>query len=192
MSICCTSPRSYCSMATRAAGSTSPMVGRSPSMLWSAMRSRCRRRSTSRPRRPMVTYETGIAVFAASLNARRVLLLFSAPARPRSAVTRMISRFWTSLTLRKGCSYCGDRRINSVMTLAISSLYGRAASTRSWARRMRAAATSSIALVILRMFWTPLIRRRRSRRLGMERQPLVVLRRRAPMGIGTIIRRTSS
>jgi len=34
----------------------------------------------------------------------------------------MISRFSTSRTVKKGCSYCGERRISSVMMLAISSL----------------------------------------------------------------------
>src|SRR5258708_37656288 len=55
------------------------------------------------------------------------------------------------------------------MMLLISSAYGREATTRSWARRIFAAATSSIALVILRVFWTPRMRRRMSRSDAISR-----------------------
>src|SRR5262249_2468588 len=46
-------------------------------------------------------------------------------------------------------------------------VYGRAATTRSWARRNRAAATIFIALVICRMFLTARTRRLRSCKLGI-------------------------
>ncbi len=49
------------------------------------------------------------------------LLLFSAPHKPRSAVTRMITRRRTSRTCIYGCSYSGVRFISSAMIERISS-----------------------------------------------------------------------
>jgi hypothetical protein len=46
--------------------------------------------------------------------------------------------------------------------------YGRAANTRSWARRSFAAETTFMALVICCVFFTERIRRRKSIRLGMK------------------------
>ena len=49
-----------------------------------------------------------------------------------------------------------------IISSVIRSAYGRIASIRAWARRSRAEATSSIALVILRVFRIERIRRLRS------------------------------
>jgi hypothetical protein len=58
------------------------------------------------------------------------------------------------------------------MSDCIVSAYGREAVTRCWARRIREAATISIALVICDVLLIDRMRRRMSRRLGIDAIPL--------------------
>ena len=68
------------------------------------------------------------------------------------------SRRWSS---GRPCTDDDARAVPTISSI-IRSANGRIASMRAWARRSRADATSSIAFVILRVFVTDLIRRRRS------------------------------
>src|SRR5450759_3644415 len=100
--------------------------------------------------------------------ALRTTLALKAPARPRSPVMA------TSATLRTSGRSCMSayRRVSSekvarsVIISIMSAAYGRSASMRAWLRRSLAAATISMALVILRVLWTDAMRRRMSRRLA--------------------------
>src|SRR5665647_1377710 len=100
--------------------------------------------------------------------ALRTTLALKAPARPRSPVMA------TSATLRTSGRSCmsaywrvsSEKVARSVIISIMSAAYGRSASMRAWLRRSLAAATISMALVILRVLWTDAMRRRMSRRLA--------------------------
>src|SRR5467141_3242435 len=101
----------------------------------------------------------------------RSTLLLKAPARPRSAVMITICRRGPSRCSSSGCAEASppsaaDTRLPS--SSAILFAYGRAASTRSWARRSFAAATSFMARVIFCVDWTERIRRWMSRSVAMR------------------------
>ena len=79
----------------------------------------------------------------------------------------MTTTIATRRTSSRGCisaRFRNDDAARAVPTISscIRSAYGRISSIRVWARRRRAPATSSIAFVILRVFWTEVIRRRMS------------------------------
>ena len=93
-------------------------------------------------------------------NASRRTCALNAPASPRSPVSgriaaRCTSRRWSSGTPRREVLARATPTISSCMRSA----YGRIASIRVWARRSFAAATSSIARVIFRVFLTERTRR---------------------------------
>ena len=96
-----------------------------------------------------------------SANARRMTCALNAPARPRSpesgtiSVAAVVSRCWRSGRPRTDPA----ARPTPAISSRIVSAYGRIASIRAWARRSFAAATSSIARVILRVLRTERIRR---------------------------------
>ena len=88
-----------------------------------------------------------------------------APARPRSPVTSRIATESTwpcSLRIGRLGKFSAASAAWRVMR-RIAPAYGRSAAIRSSARRSRAAATISMARVILRMFCTLAIRLRTSR-----------------------------
>src|SRR5262249_41992524 len=95
----------------------------------------------------------------------------NAPASPLSAVMMTISRRGPSRASSSGCAApsprpAADMRLPS--SSAILRAYGRAATTRSCARRSLAAATSFMARVIFCVGSTERIRRRMSRRVAMS------------------------
>src|SRR5262249_23155178 len=103
---------------------------------------------------------------------RRMMLVLSAPARPRSGVTRSTPTVLTGRWVSRGWSApapVGACAPSSATSARIASAYGRAEVTRICARRSRDAATSSMALVILAVFRIDLIRRRMSRSEGIGR-----------------------
>ncbi len=84
-----------------------------------------------------------------------------APARPRSPVSGRIATDWMlSRASRSGKPRAGVALAVPIISSRIRSAYGRSASILPSARRSFAAATSSIAFVILRVLLTE-----RSRRL---------------------------
>jgi hypothetical protein len=87
----------------------------------------------------------------------------NAPARPRSPVSATIATRFTSRRWRRvrPWSEVLARAVPTISSI-IRSAYGLIASIRASARRNRAEATSSIALVILRVFRIERIRRFRS------------------------------
>ena len=92
-----------------------------------------------------------------------MICALNAPARPRSPVSGTIATVSTD----SRCSRSGSRtEVDALPTPAMSSFivsaYGRSERIRCSARRSFAAATSSIARVILRVFLTDWIRRLRS------------------------------
>ena len=97
--------------------------------------------------------------------ARRMTLALNEPARPRSPVmtTRATVRSSSCSRSRAYCSVSSEYVARSIIISTMPIAYGRSASMRPCARRSLAAATISMALVILRVFWTDAIRRRMSR-----------------------------
>ena len=87
----------------------------------------------------------------------------NAPARPRSPVSGRIATVCTSRRCSSGRPWTEvAARAVPIISSIIRSANGRIASIRACARRSRALATSSIAFVILRVFVTERMRRRRS------------------------------
>ena len=156
-----------------------PGLVRRPEVLAGAS-SRRRKVSVERPllpRRPSGRPSPPCSV-RSSANARRRIWALNAPARPRSPVSGTIA---TVSTVSR-CSSSGRRTEEGAPTPAMSSFivsaYWPGALIRSSARRSLAAATSSIARVILRVLRTEPIRRLRSwtdatmsRRLACRPQP---------------------
>src|ERR1041385_7021949 len=95
----------------------------------------------------------------------------NAPQSPRFDVTRITAaRAGPPLAMGAGRRSSGNRSASSGVTRSAStersaSAYGRAATTRSWARLSLLVATSSIVRVIFRVFCTDLIRPRSCRPL---------------------------
>src|ERR1041385_7346470 len=95
----------------------------------------------------------------------------NAPQSPRFDVTRITAaRAGPPLAMGAGRRSSGNRSASSGVTRSAStersaSAYGRAATTRSWARLSLLVATSSMVRVIFRVFCTDLIRPRSCRPL---------------------------
>src|SRR4030088_2363249 len=113
-----------------------------------------------------------------NLVAALVMLALNAPASPLSPVTTISSMFFSSRCASKGClgspvsgSSISARATSDFSTLLNICAYGRAAITRSCARRSLAAETIFMALVICCVFLTDRIRRRMSIKLGMVYMP---------------------
>jgi ATP synthase F0 subunit b len=88
----------------------------------------------------------------------RSTLVFRPPQSPLSVVTTIRpALFTTSRRTRNGLRYSGLACARCAAMLRILSAYGRAVRMRSCALRIFDAETISIALVILRVFWTLLI-----------------------------------
>ena len=89
----------------------------------------------------------------ASASERRTICALKAPARPRSPVSgEDRDGLASSRSSRSGKPRDGVARAVPIISSRIRSAYGRSASMRASARRSFAAATSSIAFVILRVF----------------------------------------
>src|SRR5476649_100284 len=116
--------------------------------------------------RPAVTKTV---VFLSNLPASRNRLLFKPPHKPRSELTTMTARFFTSRISISGCLNDAMRGPASARIAFIKSAYGRPTSAACCALRILAAATICIALVIWAVFFTDLMRRRMSRVLGMKK-----------------------
>ena len=136
------------------------------------MRAR-RLRKKSRPLRPIssrVTVAAGCCSWKRCAPLMRLLL--KAPASPLSLVIRTSKMRCSGRTARSGFCPASTSRAAEEATLAstLRSIrpYGRAAITRSWARRSLAAETIFMALVICCVFLTERIRRRMSIRLGIH------------------------
>src|SRR5579864_2270867 len=132
-----------------------------------------RLRKKSRPLRPISSMVTVASPCSATNRCAPLMrLLLNAPARPLSLVRS------TSRMLRGGlCATSGFAPASAstaaaaatlASTFASSVAYGRAAITRSCARRSFAAETIFMALVICCVFFTDRMRRRMSIRLGMR------------------------
>src|SRR5882724_3569707 len=106
-----------------------------------------------------------------------IRLALKPPARPRLEVSRIIAaREGPPLAGGAGRRSSGKRSASSAvyrsaMTSRRACAYGRAATTRSWARLSFDVATSSIVLVIFRVFWTDRIRPLSWRLLAITREP---------------------
>ena len=99
-----------------------------------------------------------------------------------TTATVWTSRSWSSAYWCASSEYVARSSIISIMSRA----YGRSASMRAWLRRSLAAATISMALVILRVFWTDAMRRRMSRRVatsGLRLRRLDLLLERRGLGL---------
>ena len=93
-----------------------------------------------------------------------------APASPRSPVRGRIATARTSCrSSRSGNPRDGVARAVPIMSSVMRSAYGRSAAIRASARRSFAAATSSIAFVILLVFRTERSRRLMSWTVAIER-----------------------
>src|SRR5207249_5527063 len=77
---------------------------------------------------------------------------------------RLLPPGWRS----KGNRSASSGAYRAPVRSAGAAAYGRAATTRSWARFSFDVATSSIVFVILRVLWTDLMRRRSSRGLAIS------------------------
>ena len=98
-----------------------------------------------------------------SSSAKRMMLVLSEPARPRSVVNSTIRRVPPSRCASSGWSSPPRTAATSARTSSSLSLYGRAWSVASWARFSFEAATNCIARVICLMLRTEPMRRRISR-----------------------------
>src|SRR5690606_33735129 len=161
------SPRSYCSISGATISAAWSAVGRSPMSIRSIAKLRPRYLKNPIPFRP-IPYSSGWypSPSSASIRRRASLMRFelNPPASPRFEVMRMsAARRGPPFSGGAGRRSSGKRSASSGVTRsAITSrsaaAYGRAATTRSWARLSFDVATSSIVLVILRVFWTERIR----------------------------------
>ena len=113
----------------------------------------CRRRASA-ARRPRSRSRRS------SAKASRRICALNAPASPRSPVSGRIAAVCTSRRWSSGSPRTDElARATPTISSCIRSAYGRIASIRACARRSLAAATSSIARVILRVLRTERIRR---------------------------------
>jgi hypothetical protein len=94
---------------------------------------------------------------------KRTMLVLSGPDSGRSVVISTISRLPSLGSASSGWSSWPRTAARSASTSSSFSLYGRAASTASWARFNFDAATNCMARVICLMFLTDPIRLRMSR-----------------------------
>src|SRR5579863_151289 len=122
-----------------------------------------------RPDAKNVTWRPSDSCSRAAATPARTICELKAPARPRSPATSSSPTFWTdSCSLRIGrFGSCPAASAASRVIRLIASAYGRRCSMRCSARRKRAAATISMARVIVRMFWTDEMRFRTSRCEGI-------------------------
>src|SRR3989441_9972118 len=100
---------------------------------------------------------------------RRMIFELKAPASPLSAAITTISRRGPDRRASSGCASGPALAARWPRSSVILLAYGRAARTRSCARRSFAAATSFIARVIFWVDWTERIRRWMSRSVAMRR-----------------------
>src|SRR5712664_3601473 len=110
-----------------------------------------------------------------------MLLTLSAPVRPLSVVTRIITARVPSRLTRNGCLYSVARSPAVCRTSSIFSAYGRVACTAACARRSLVAATTCIALVIFCVFLMLSIRRTMSLYAGI---PYLAFFRAGALGFG--------
>ena len=96
-----------------------------------------------------------------------MMLALNEPHRPLSALITMTSTFFGSRARNSGCASASARVARLFNTSSIFLANGRADKMASWARRSFAADTIFMADVICWVFLTLLVRRLRSRRLGM-------------------------
>ena len=100
-----------------------------------------------------------------------MMLELKAPARPLSLVIKASRMRFSGRRASSGsapvCSSAATAAATLASTLRSKEPYGRAAITRSCARRSLAAETIFMALVICCVFFTERMRRRMSIRLGM-------------------------
>src|SRR5579864_7119694 len=132
-----------------------------------------RLRKKSRPLRPIRSKVTVASPCSATNRCAPLMrLLLKAPARPLSPVRSTSRMRWGGLCATSGFAPASGSTAAAAATLAStfasSATYGRAAITRSCARRSFAAETIFMALVICCVFLTERMRRRMSIRLGMS------------------------
>jgi hypothetical protein len=121
------------------------------------------RRIEALPLRPTVITFSSPSCDVISSAAKRMVLVLSDPARPRSVVSSTTARVPPSRRARSGCSSSPSTAARSARTSSILSAYGRDWSVESWARLSFEAATNCIARVICLMLRTDEMRRRISR-----------------------------
>jgi len=99
---------------------------------------------------------------------RRMMFELKAPASPLSAAITTSSRRGPDRRASSGCASGPALAARWPRSSVILLAYGRAARTRSCARRSFAAATSFIARVIFWVDWTERMRRWMSRRVAID------------------------
>src|SRR5580700_6870154 len=160
-------------MARRAMAAVSSNWGLAAKPIWSPEILALRLRKKSRPLRPINSSVIPAPPCSAGKRTAALMrLVLNAPARPLSAVTNISSACFSGRCASKGLAATRSSPAPAAATLAITfrsaEAYGRAAITRSCARRSLAAETIFMALVICCVFFTERMRRRISIRLGMR------------------------
>src|ERR1700683_1728429 len=166
-------------MARRAMTAVSSYRGLAAKPIWSPEILALRLRKKSRPLRP--TNSSVISAPPCSAGKRTAALMrlvLNAPARPLSAETNISSACFSGRCASRGLAATRSSPAPAAATLAITfrsaEAYGRAAMTRSCARRSLAAETIFMALVICCVFFTERMRRRISIKLGMHGYRLLI------------------